>query len=418
MRSHTRRGILVLTLLIAIAALSLGCERLREAAPTMPTATEETAPTPTEVPTEAPTEPPDPSPTAEPTATSIPPTATPPSTSLDPTVVIAPTSGAPGSEIEISATGFRPRTAVEIGIGRVESEYNVVDTAEADAEGQVATTVTLPEFAEDGEQWVAVVSVIGQPVRGTSNTFSVTGAADTPTVAVTPQAGSPGTRITVRAEGFTPGATVDIGFGRVNSEYDVLTSDQADAAGALVTDVPVPDFADPEDQWVFVAADLDRGVKAISDPFDVTSETAMPTATPATGAFTSANIYLIAVDDGGASGELIGCNDSVVPVEVTFEPTVAPLRAALNALFAVDTDSYGSSGLYNALHQSDLSVGAINIAQGTATIALTGDLLIGGVCDAPRVTAQIEETALQFATVDSVEVTLNGQPLEDVLSMQ
>jgi hypothetical protein len=197
-----------------------------------------------------------------------------------------------------------------------------------------------------------------------------------------------------------------------------LTREQADATGSVVVDAPVPDFADTEDAWVFVAADLDRGAKAISDLFDVTTETAMPTATPATGGFTSANIYLIAVDDGGASGDLIGCNDSVVPVEVTFEPTVAPLRAALNTLLAVDTEFYGGSGLYNALHQSNLTVGAINIVQGTATIALSGDLLIGGACDAPRVEAQIEETALQFSTVDSVEVTLNGQPLEDVLSVQ
>ena len=58
------------------------------------------------------------------------------------------------------------------------------------------------------------------------------------------------------------------------------------------------------------------------------------------------------------------------------------------------------------------------IRDGTATIALAGDLMLGGVCDNPRVQAQIEATATQFDTVDRVEVTVNGELLEDVLSLR
>lgn len=419
MKRRGKRWTLGVALLLAITVMATGCNLLGLGQGESPTdtPTAETEPTPTQMVEETP------SPTAEPTATSapptpVPPTATPSPTQVDPTVAISPTSGPPGTELTVSATGFQPGTAVEIGIGPAESEYDVTGTAETDAEGRVGAMVAVPELAEDGQRWVVVVAVIGQPVDAVSNPFAVTSAAGAPTVVVAPRAGAPGTPVTVRAEGFAPQAMVDIGFGRVDSEYDVLETVQTDAAGNLTTEVVVPDFAEPEDIWVFVVANTQTGAKAASSPFDVTSGMPVPTETPIAGGFTRANIYLIAVDDGGASGQLIGCNDSVVPVEVTFEPTVAPLRAALNELLAIDEQFYGGSGLYNALYQSDLSAGAINIVQGTATIALSGNLVLGGACDAPRVEAQIEQTALQFSTVQNVQVTLNGQPLEDVLSGQ
>jgi hypothetical protein len=44
--------------------------------------------------------------------------------------------------------------------------------------------------------------------------------------------------------------------------------------------------------------------------------------------------------------------------------------------------------------------------------------MLGGVCDNPRVEAQIEETALQFATVSEVAVFVNGKPLEEIISLK
>lgn len=134
--------------------------------------------------------------------------------------------------------------------------------------------------------------------------------------------------------------------------------------------------------------------------------------------FDRANIYLVALGDEGQSGQPIGCGDSLVPVEVTFPPTAAPLTAALQRLFAIDDQFYGQSGLYNALYQSSLSLDSASVDNGTATINLSGQLQLGGVCDNPRVEAQIKETARQFSTVNEVVVYLNGQRLEDVLSEQ
>lgn len=123
----------------------------------------------------------------------------------------------------------------------------------------------------------------------------------------------------------------------------------------------------------------------------------------------------------------IGCGDSVVPVTVELAApsasSAAPLAArhtalltgALNELFAVDDRQHARSGLYNALYQSDLELQSAEIADREATIRLTGRLRLGGVCDEPRVKAQLEQTARQFATVDRVSIYVDGVPLDELL---
>jgi hypothetical protein len=101
---------------------------------------------------------------------------------------------------------------------------------------------------------------------------------------------------------------------------------------------------------------------------------------------------------------------------VTIPPTQGVLRAALEKLLSAKQQTYGESGLYNALYQSDLQVSAVTIQQGKAIVHLTGTLVLGGACDAPRVEAQIEQTALQFSTVSEVAVFINDTALEDALS--
>lgn len=409
-----RSLVLLMTFSLVVSLVVSSCNALGQSQTGTPTPEPTTTVQPTATATVA--SPPTEAPTTAPTPTSVPPTATPAATEVDPVVVVAPTSGPPGTEITVQAGGFQPGTAVELGIGPVDSEYDVVATAQADETGSVETTVDLPDGAVDGQRWVVVATIVGQPVKATSNLFAVTSAAGAPTAVVTPRSGPPGTLVTVRGEGYTANTTLDIGFGRIESEYDVVKQAETDDQGSLTTELRVPEFAEPEDRWVFVIANPQTGAKGITSPFDVTSGMPIPTETPVAGGFTRANITLIAVDNGGDSGKLIGCNDSAVPVEVTFEPTIAPLRAALEELLAIESEYYGGSGLYNALHQSDLRVGGIDIVEGTATIELRGNLVIGGTCDAPRVEAQIKETALQFSTVDRVVVLINGQPLEDVLS--
>jgi hypothetical protein len=123
-------------------------------------------------------------------------------------------------------------------------------------------------------------------------------------------------------------------------------------------------------------------------------------------------IYLIAVDDSGQSGIPVGCGDSAVPVQVEIPPTQGVLKAALTALLSVKGQTYGQSGLYNALYQSDLQVESVSIEGGKASVYLTGSLKMGGECDTPRIQAQLERTVLQFTNVTAAAIFINGKPLE------
>ncbi len=128
------------------------------------------------------------------------------------------------------------------------------------------------------------------------------------------------------------------------------------------------------------------------------------------------NLYFVAVDDNGRNGPAIGCGDSIIPVAINIPPTPAPLTAAIRELLAVRDRNYGNTGLYNALAQSSLQLDSASVAQGVATLKLSGQLTSGGVCDDPRIIAQLTQTARQFSTVNSVQIFVNGQRIEDLLS--
>jgi hypothetical protein len=140
---------------------------------------------------------------------------------------------------------------------------------------------------------------------------------------------------------------------------------------------------------------------------------------PPSGAHTV--VYLVVPE--GSSGPVgpIGCGDYLVPVE--FGPsfptiTYRQIAYALIDLFSIKEPFYGQSGLYNPLYQSSLSVQSVTVDDTMhATVSLSGNLVLGGECDGPRVQAQIEDTVLQFSVTD-VTVLLNGTPLADVLSVQ
>jgi hypothetical protein len=146
--------------------------------------------------------------------------------------------------------------------------------------------------------------------------------------------------------------------------------------------------------------------------------TAGPATVPAAQQVDMVTIYLIAIGDNGVSGPMVGCGDSAVAVNVPIVPTDQPLKPAIEALLAIKDQFYGESGLYDALYQSALTVDSASITGDTAAVALSGSLLQGGECDSPRIKAQLELTAAQFPGVTQAAITLNGQSLDDALSLK
>jgi hypothetical protein len=129
-------------------------------------------------------------------------------------------------------------------------------------------------------------------------------------------------------------------------------------------------------------------------------------------------VYYVAVGDNGVSGPAIGCGDSLVATTtgpVTYRDQVGP---SVGALLANRNRDVGLSGLINALYQSDLTYVAGELTGSTITIWLTGQYMLGGVCDIPRAKAQLEYTAMAASGAISAQVYVNGRPIDEVLSLK
>lgn len=129
------------------------------------------------------------------------------------------------------------------------------------------------------------------------------------------------------------------------------------------------------------------------------------------------NIFVIA---DGTDGEKIGCDDNLIPYEVSRTVPTSPshhLEVAIQALLT--TKPMGDRQMNNLFYGSGLQVSNAYVGEnGTAIIELSGNLSLGGVCDTPRIQNQLEKTALAVPGVSSVEIFINSVPLAEVLSQK
>jgi hypothetical protein len=106
-------------------------------------------------------------------------------------------------------------------------------------------------------------------------------------------------------------------------------------------------------------------------------------------------------------GKMAGC-DIVTMVDRRVPNSPAILNVTLKELFVYKQELDYLPGNFVA-KQDKLKFDKATIENGTAKIYLIGEIVYGGVCDNPRLTAQITETAKQFSSVKNVEIYLNGQ---------
>ncbi|MFC7847987.1 hypothetical protein ACFUTU_05870 [Arthrobacter sp. NPDC057388] len=140
---------------------------------------------------------------------------------------------------------------------------------------------------------------------------------------------------------------------------------------------------------------------------------------PGTGEASGAGIavYYVAIDDGGRSGVRFGCNDSLVAVHNADSSITEPLQAAMSRLLS-GTGAPPVSGLYNALSASSLQYVSGYLDGTTVVVNLTGAVQPGGVCDLPRIEAQLTHTAVTAVGAVRAEIYVSGVPLTEVLGLR
>lgn len=102
----------------------------------------------------------------------------------------------------------------------------------------------------------------------------------------------------------------------------------------------------------------------------------------------------------------IGCEDVLVPVKTELSKSQSDLAEAIVQLLTMKNDKL-SDGLMNAVRGAGLSLANIRYNDaGARVIELEGQIKLAGVCDGPRIKAQIEETARLYSK--NFEINLNG----------
>lgn len=138
---------------------------------------------------------------------------------------------------------------------------------------------------------------------------------------------------------------------------------------------------------------------------------------------TAITVFWVMEGDAGASGQPIGCGDSLVRATA---PTSGPgldtedrVATGIETLLQqsareVDPDDAGQPGLTNALYQSEMTVRNVSISGDVVTVGLDGFPLSAGTCDAPRIVEQLEQTAAANAGVSTARILVNdGTPIDE-----
>lgn len=130
---------------------------------------------------------------------------------------------------------------------------------------------------------------------------------------------------------------------------------------------------------------------------------------------TKIRVYAINTNVPNHNGP-VGCGDQAVAIERTIPPTITPLKVALELLLSWKESNLGESGLYNALALQNWKLQSVSIVNGEAIIKLSGKYIGIGVCEDPRIKAQLQMTTLQFLTVEKVSIFVDGVSLDKLMS--
>ncbi|PRB40780.1 hypothetical protein CQ020_15005 [Arthrobacter sp. MYb23] len=145
--------------------------------------------------------------------------------------------------------------------------------------------------------------------------------------------------------------------------------------------------------------------------------TPTPTVIPVDVENSGPAVYYVAIDDGGARGVRFGCNDSLVPVRGVAAPG-DPLSVALGRLLGAGMPVDSDAALYDALANSSLRYLSGYMNGATVVVNLSGSLRPGGVCDIPRIQAQLTQTIVQASGASRAEIYVNGRTLTEALSVR
>ncbi|WP_258061776.1 hypothetical protein [Arthrobacter sp. ZGTC412] len=199
---------------------------------------------------------------------------------------------------------------------------------------------------------------------------------------------------------------------------------QPQAPPPTETAVPPPASATQGGAPAAPAVTAPGGTATAPAPEVPASEDPLPSASAPSGkaaGLQTVTAFYVLLDDGGSNGVRFGCNDSLVGVAHISSAGEDALAAAVRALLDAQAEAVESPppspDVYNALSGSELKFLSGSFDGTTVTVYLAGTLSMGGVCDLPRVEAQLTQTAVSAVGAIRAEIYVNGRSLSEALQL-
>ncbi|MGH2531828.1 MAG: M23 family metallopeptidase [Thermomicrobiales bacterium] len=200
----------------------------------------------------------------------------PPPTGDDARISISPLTGPPGTEIDVSGTGFRPNERVGVYWNSTYSTPLV--TVTANSSGAFTTTIETPDDDEGRHLVAAKGQTSGWKASRSYTLEEPPPPAPDPDeeesrISIAPSSGPAGTTVSVTGAGFQPGESVKVSWD--SSFAPALTTVRASSTGTFAASIRVPN--DEDGRHLIVAKGLTSDWKASRTftlgPFSATDDT-------------------------------------------------------------------------------------------------------------------------------------------------
>ena len=173
---------------------------------------------------------------------------------------------------------------------------------------------------------------------------------------------------------------------------------------------------------IFQDASDTAGQAPESEPTQTQASSAADPADP----FQSLRVNMVAQSGtyfpDGVEGIEFGCADTLVTINTVPLHAESPQEHVSSAIqFLLDDSQYyhGSPAVTNSLTLSEtLELDDVEVSRNSVDIALSGDVVVQGQCEAYRIQAQLYGTAALTSGVEDISITINDDELNGVLGLE
>lgn len=162
-----------------------------------------------------------------------------------------------GNQVTVSVSGYPAYEPIDFRLGLQGETYQVVYDGTTDAYGNASQAITIPSYAQAGENWIVDVPTTGEKdvVDVTSHTIYITGYVSSTSsgyaqVNLSSTQVTAGSSVTVQVSGYPANADIDYRVGLRGEKYSLVYDGSIASDGTASATITIPSSATAGQYWV------------------------------------------------------------------------------------------------------------------------------------------------------------------------